>query len=70
MMMSSSSVFFAVVIAFILIAHPQTYRIVNGLSVQIGGPRIVNNLGGATTPGLLAHALVAALLALMILNFV
>jgi hypothetical protein len=66
-MMSNSSIFIAVALAFAIIAHPQTFRLVNGLVTSMGGPRVVNNLGVPTTPGLLAHALVAGVVTLIIL---
>ena len=65
--MTKSSIFVAVALAFAIIAHPQTYRAVNGFVTSMGGPRVVNNLGVATTPGLLAHSLVAASITLLIL---
>ena len=66
---SDSSVFLAVAIAFALIAHPSTYLMVHKLSKKLSGPNIVTPYGVSTTAGLLAHALVAALLALIILRF-
>ena len=68
---SDSSVFLAVAIAFVLIAHPKTYLLVHALSKKLGGrigPNIVNTYGVSTTAGLLAHALVAALVAVIIIR--
>lgn len=69
---SESSVFLAVAIAFALIAHPKTYLLVHKLSKQVSGPNVVtpSPYGVSTTMGLLAHALVAALVALIILRFI
>jgi hypothetical protein len=65
-----SSVFLAVAIAFALIAHPKTYLLVQKLSKQVGGPNIVTGNPGVTTKGLLAHALVAALVAVIVLRLI
>lgn len=67
---SESSVFLAVAIAFALIAHPKTYLLVHKLSKQVSGPNVVTPYGVSTTMGLLAHALVAALVALIVLRFI
>lgn len=67
---SESSVFLAVAIAFALIAHPSTYLMVHKLSKKICGPNVVTPNGVSTIPGLLAHALVAALVAIIVLRFI
>jgi hypothetical protein len=67
---SESSVFLAVAIAFAIIAHPSTYLLVHKLSKKIGGPNFVTSYGVSTTPALLAHALVAALVAIIVLRFI
>ncbi len=66
---SESSVFLAVAIAFALIAHQKTYLLVHKLSKRLSGPNVVTPYG-VTTLGLLAHALVAALVAVSILRFI
>lgn len=69
MVASDSTLFFAVVLAFTLVAHPQTYRVVNKLfKSMFGGPRLVNEYGVATTTGVLAHALVAGLVTLILVS--
>ena len=67
---SESSVFLVVAIAFALIAHPKTYLLVHNLSKKVGGPNVVTPYGVSTTTGLLAHALVAALVTLIFLRFI
>ena len=67
---SESSVFLAVAIAFALIAHPQTYLMVHKLSKKVSGPNVVTSYGVSTTMGLLAHALVAAIVATIFLRFI
>jgi|APSaa5957512535_1039671.scaffolds.fasta_scaffold19102_3 hypothetical protein len=64
-----SSVFMVVAIVFALIAHPKTYLLVHKLSKMIGGPNVVTPYGVSTTTGLLAHALVAALVAVIFFRF-
>lgn len=66
---SEMSIFVAVVVVFALIAHPKTYMKVHKLSKMIRGPSIVTPYGVSTTIGLLAHAIVAAGLAIIILRF-
>lgn len=68
--MRDSSLFIAVAIAFALIAHPRTYQIVHKLFKKVGAPNVVSQNGVATTTGLLAHALVAAVIACLILQLV
>jgi len=67
---SESSMFLVVAIAFALIAHPSTYLLVHKLSKKIGGPNVVTPYGVSTTAGLLAHALVAALVAVIAIRFI
>ena len=65
---SESSLFITIAITFAIVAHPKTYRLVHDLAKKIGGPNIINAYG-VTTTGLLAHAVVAALLATMIIQY-
>ena len=67
---SESSVFLAVAIAFALISPPSTYLLVHKLSKKVGGPNVVTPYGVSTTAGLLAHALVASLFAMIVLRFI
>lgn len=67
---AESSVFLAVAIAFALIAHPNTYLLVHKFSKKVSGPNVVTPYGVSTTTGLLAHALVAALVAILVLRFI
>jgi hypothetical protein len=69
LVVSESSVFLAVAIAFALIAHPSTYLIVHKFSKKISGPNVVTPYGVSTTTGLLIHALVAPLIAIIVLRF-
>ena len=68
---SDTSFLLAVAIAFVLVAHPKTFNFVHKLvkKVSPSGPNIVNAYGVSTTTGLIAHALVAALLAMLVLRF-
>lgn len=70
MVLSYSSAFLSVAIVFALIAHPKTYLLVHKLSKKVSGPNVVTSYGVTTIAGLLAHALVAALLVLLLLRFI
>jgi len=63
-----SSVFMVVAIVFALIAHPKTFLLVHKFSKMIGAPNVVTQYGLSTTTGLLVHALVAALVAVIFLR--
>ncbi len=66
---TESSLFIAVAIVFAIVAHPQTYLLVHKLAKKVSGPNVITAYGVSTTAGLLAHALVAALLVTVILRF-
>ena len=68
---SDWSLIIAVTIAFALVAHPQTYKVVQKLASKVPyGPTIVTQNGVPTSTGLLAHALVAAFVVHCILRFI
>lgn len=62
------NVFVAVAIIYCLVAHPKTYAFVHKLSKKLSGPSVITTNGVSTPIGLLAHALVAALLVTFVLN--
>lgn len=67
---SESLAFLVISVTFALIAHPSTYLMVHKLSKKLSGPNIVTPYGVSTTAGLLAHALVAALVAILLFRFI
>ena len=70
MVKSESSLFISVAIAFALIAHPKTYLLVHKLSKKTSGLNVVTPYGVPTVTGLLAHALVAAIVACIIIRLI